>query len=281
VVTNVGGFTADGFLEKHERRALYDRLMEALSELDLDGVEVIPQTMPPYPWHFGGQRFHNLFVDPEEIAEFCQANHMRICFDVAHSKLACNEFDWDFSRFTEIVAPLAGHFHISDCRGANDEGLQIDALSHYAKALVELGYFEAAAYWGTRVLEFARTHGALEDRLAVLRMVIRVNLELREAGKAHSDILPLLSELTRLGDTKWHPQARARLALLDGDPGEALRQLHTSSSSEIRVRALLATGATTADIRAALAELETFINIPVKLQVEAHLSQESYDVVPV
>lgn len=30
-----------------------------------------------------------------------------------------------------------------------------------------------------------------------------------------------------------------------------------------------------------LAELETFIEIPVKLQVEAHLSQESYDVVPV
>jgi len=30
-----------------------------------------------------------------------------------------------------------------------------------------------------------------------------------------------------------------------------------------------------------LAELETFIKLPVKLQVEAHLSQESYDVVPV
>ena len=30
-----------------------------------------------------------------------------------------------------------------------------------------------------------------------------------------------------------------------------------------------------------LAELETFINMPVKLQVEVHLSQESYDVVPV
>jgi len=30
-----------------------------------------------------------------------------------------------------------------------------------------------------------------------------------------------------------------------------------------------------------LAELETFVKIPVKLQVEAHLSQESYDVVPV
>ncbi len=32
---------------------------------------------------------------------------------------------------------------------------------------------------------------------------------------------------------------------------------------------------------ASLAELEGFIGIPVKLQVEAHLSQESYDVVPV
>ena len=32
---------------------------------------------------------------------------------------------------------------------------------------------------------------------------------------------------------------------------------------------------------ASLAELETFIGIPVKLQVEAHLSQESYDVIPV
>ncbi|MDJ0777327.1 MAG: ribonuclease G [Gammaproteobacteria bacterium] len=32
---------------------------------------------------------------------------------------------------------------------------------------------------------------------------------------------------------------------------------------------------------ASLAELETFIRIPVKLQVEAHFSQETYDVVPV
>jgi len=32
---------------------------------------------------------------------------------------------------------------------------------------------------------------------------------------------------------------------------------------------------------ASLAELETFIKIPIKLQVEAHFSQESYDVVPV
>jgi len=32
---------------------------------------------------------------------------------------------------------------------------------------------------------------------------------------------------------------------------------------------------------ASLAELETFINIPVKLQVETYFTQETYDVVPV
>jgi ribonuclease G len=30
-----------------------------------------------------------------------------------------------------------------------------------------------------------------------------------------------------------------------------------------------------------LAELETFVKIPVKLQVEAYFTQETYDVVPV
>ena len=25
------------------------------------------QTMPPFPWHFGGQSHHNLFVDADEI----------------------------------------------------------------------------------------------------------------------------------------------------------------------------------------------------------------------
>jgi transposase len=37
--------------------------MESLSKLDQEGVELIPPIMPPFPWHFGGQRFQNLFVD--------------------------------------------------------------------------------------------------------------------------------------------------------------------------------------------------------------------------
>ena len=28
--------------------------------------------MSPFPWHFGGQRYQNIFMDPDEIINFCK-----------------------------------------------------------------------------------------------------------------------------------------------------------------------------------------------------------------
>lgn len=125
IITNVGGFSQDGPCDKAEVARLYDRLAEALAAIDLSGVEVIPQTMPPFPWHFGGQRYHNLFVDPEEIDRFCRATGMRVCLDVSHSKLACNQFKWSFHDFLALVGPHTAHLHIADAKGVDGEGLQV------------------------------------------------------------------------------------------------------------------------------------------------------------
>ena len=38
-------------------------MAHSLAQVNSDGVEIIVQTMPPFPWHFGGQSFPNLFVD--------------------------------------------------------------------------------------------------------------------------------------------------------------------------------------------------------------------------
>jgi len=97
----------------------------SLSNLDTSGVEIIPQTMPPFPWHFGGQQFHNLFIDAENIVRFCEKNKMRICLDLSHTKLACNYFKWSFSDFVKKVGPYAAHLHIADASGVDGEGLQI------------------------------------------------------------------------------------------------------------------------------------------------------------
>ena len=65
IVANIGGFTMDKLLPKSEIANYYDRFALSLSSLDISGVELIPQTMAPFPWHFGGQRYQNLFVHSE------------------------------------------------------------------------------------------------------------------------------------------------------------------------------------------------------------------------
>lgn len=125
IVTNVGGFSTKGHLPKSILPSLYERLEESLSQLDSTDVEIIPQTMPPFPWHFGGQQFHNLFVDAESIVTFCQKNKSRICLDVSHSKLACNHSRGSFAEFVRSVAPYAAHLHLADAKGVDGEGLQI------------------------------------------------------------------------------------------------------------------------------------------------------------
>ena len=103
----------------------YLRFADSLNKLDLDGVELIPQTMAPFPWHFGGQRYQNLFVKPDEIVTWCSELGLRMCFDISHSKLTCNHLGIDFYDFAKKIAPFTSHIHIGDAVGTNGEGLQV------------------------------------------------------------------------------------------------------------------------------------------------------------
>jgi N-acetylneuraminate synthase len=125
IVTNVGGFSMNQLRSTDDRYELYGRLLQSLGALDTNGVEVIPQTMTPFPWHFGGQRYHNIFVHPDEICAFCQGHGYRICLDVSHSKLACNNAKLNFSEFLHRVGPYTAHLHIADAEGVDGEGLQV------------------------------------------------------------------------------------------------------------------------------------------------------------
>jgi N-acetylneuraminate synthase len=126
LVTNVGGFSEHHHLDPEEKKPLYDRLIQSLQKISTnDEVEIIPQTMPPFPWHFGGQRYHNLFVDANFIKAFHEDTGMRVCLDVSHSKLACNHLDASFSEFLKKILPFTAHLHLADAQGVDGEGLQI------------------------------------------------------------------------------------------------------------------------------------------------------------
>jgi sialic acid synthase SpsE/endonuclease IV len=125
IVANIGGFTMDELLRSDQLISYYERFGESLSLLNMDGIELIPQTMAPFPWHFGGQRYQNLFVHADECIYWCKKLNLRMCFDISHSRLMSNHFGVDFYEFAEKIAPITGHLHLGDASGVNGEGLQI------------------------------------------------------------------------------------------------------------------------------------------------------------
>ena len=125
IIVNVGGWSKDGFLEKDQRAIRWKKLEESLKELKQDGVELIAQTMPPYPWHFGGQSFHNLFTDLDEALSFCESHDISICLDVSHSYLYAKYAGIDFYNYIQALSHITRHLHIVDAKGIDQEGLQI------------------------------------------------------------------------------------------------------------------------------------------------------------
>ena len=125
VVIHCGGFTRDTPIPLSARPAYYENLKKSFLELDTDGIELLPENMAPFPWHFGGQRHQNIFIDADEIAQFSEQTSLKICQDISHSFLACTHFGWDHLEYTRKLAPYTAHYHISDGRGVDGEGLQV------------------------------------------------------------------------------------------------------------------------------------------------------------
>ncbi|MBR1174202.1 N-acetylneuraminate synthase family protein [Bradyrhizobium sp. KB893862 SZCCT0404] len=125
IVANIGGFTMDEPLPPEEKAERYRIFAQSLKELDMDGVELTPQTMAPFPWHFGGQRHQNIFIFPDESAAFCAEHDLRMCVDISHTKLAANHFGFDFAQGLAQLGPHTAHLHFGDAKGLDGEGLQV------------------------------------------------------------------------------------------------------------------------------------------------------------
>ena len=125
VVASLGGSSFEAPVRMEEKQAMYERVLSALSLLDFTDVQLVAQTLPPFPWYLGGQRHCNLFVDPDELVEFSRSAGIKLCFDVAHTKLATSYHNLSFVEATEKILPVSAHLHLVDAGGLDDEGLQI------------------------------------------------------------------------------------------------------------------------------------------------------------
>jgi N-acetylneuraminate synthase len=125
VVVSMGGFSTDAFVTRRERWSMYERVADSVRRLDTSGVELLAQTLPPFPWYRGGQLFCNLFVDPEDTAEFCRLTGTKLCLDIAHSQLAANHTHRGLGDWVSVLAGAIAHLHIVDAAGVDGEGLQV------------------------------------------------------------------------------------------------------------------------------------------------------------
>ena len=124
IIINAGGASLNSPVHENLKSEMYLNIVDSLSKLNDSETEIIIQTMPPLPWHFGGQRFHNLFIHPEDIVSFCEKYSYKICLDISHAMLACNYYKWDLESYIIKLSKFTSHIHFSDSYGVDGEGVQ-------------------------------------------------------------------------------------------------------------------------------------------------------------
>ena len=126
IVVNAGGWDQKGFITTEDKTRKYNLVSDSLKKVDTSSVTIAIQTMPPFPWHFGGQSYHNLFVSADDIVEFCSNNpEIKICLDISHTMMSCNYYGWDLKEFIEKIANYNVHMHVVDAKGIDGEGVEI------------------------------------------------------------------------------------------------------------------------------------------------------------
>jgi N-acetylneuraminate synthase len=86
------------------------------------GVDILPQWLPPIAWYFGGAvrlKAMNNVADIEHI----QNLKLPICMDICHLCMGDKVFDFKAADIVRELTPLTSHVHIADASGYDGEGV--------------------------------------------------------------------------------------------------------------------------------------------------------------
>ena len=112
IIFHAGGMSIKPIKSKDPQ--LMKNFLDSLSQIDANGVELLPENQVPRGWFFGGQWYLNTFITPEEIKEFCETNKYNLCFDIAHAALYCNVYKKNLMEFIRIIRPFVKEFNVAD-----------------------------------------------------------------------------------------------------------------------------------------------------------------------
>ena len=81
--------------------------------------------MPPFPWHFGGQGFHRLFVDPQDLIEIQKWSNINFCMDLSHTFMSCCHLKLSFYDSLDEVSEHFDYLHVADAIYPSEEGINV------------------------------------------------------------------------------------------------------------------------------------------------------------
>ena len=192
IVIHVGGMSPTP--DPYDLAAATGRLLAALAQLDTDGVDLLLENLPPYPWYFGGRWFGHVLCDLENTLSLCRDSGLGLCFDTSHAALECNRSGASLLEFVAAIAPFVHHLHVSDAAGTSGEGLQVgDGSINFVALLPAL-----LATRPTLIPEIWMGHheNGLAFRSALERLTQVVWASLVAAGPAAGRTSPDLQALT-------------------------------------------------------------------------------------
>lgn len=123
IVVHIGGMSQRP--GGYDDAAAAQRLLAALGRLDTNGVDLLLENLPPFPWFFGGRWFGHVLCSADSAVRLCEESGLGFCFDTSHAALECARTGASLREFAERMVPFVRHLHVSDGAGTSGEGLQI------------------------------------------------------------------------------------------------------------------------------------------------------------
>ncbi len=114
--------------KKKELARMYKNSIKNFKKLNYDPeeIEILPENLPPKPWYLGGEWNQYGFMEEKYMISFCKKFNLKMTYDICHAKLYCNYSKKDIVEYTKKIKNYISHVHISDTRGINGEGVQIN-----------------------------------------------------------------------------------------------------------------------------------------------------------
>ena len=117
IIVHPGGMALEAITDQASHQQILANFIKSAKELNLDGVEFLPENLPPRPWYFGGQWIENAFCDLNDLYEICRQLNSRMCLDTSHAELYYNLTNQDYwlalEKVKKYIAVLRASTEIS------------------------------------------------------------------------------------------------------------------------------------------------------------------------